>query len=263
MPYLDLSPQRNANYERRAIDIEQELQTRLRQLPPEPPSKGYTDAHAHAHYEAATHRLKLQNEAYKDWIYDTLRAALHELIDEAFEKDLPTPEVRDYGVRWRRALLFEFRERLPSHPFCDHSEWVKSWESAIDQSALWGDLLYDLKSLAERQANKPASLNKVFPISAQTEKTVALPAPTPENIPAPSRYQTLLYEVLTRLKGNSGRVEDALSTFLESYAKGISRTQLTDYRAGRVKGKVSTEKCEAIENAITQAAKELGVTHSD
>ncbi len=45
--------------------------------------------------------------------------------------------------------------------------------------------------------------------------------------------------------------------------KGLCRTQVTDYRAGRISRRVSLEKRKAIEKAIVASAEQLGLSDSD
>jgi len=80
-----------------------------------------------------------------------------------------------------------------------------------------------------------------------------------------ANYVFLLKQVLEKGKKNGESKKALLEGWLKEN-RGLSRTQVTDYVAGNVKGRVSDSKCKAIEAAILTSATELGLvtrTNSD
>jgi hypothetical protein len=71
-------------------------------------------------------------------------------------------------------------------------------------------------------------------------------------------YVLLFNQVLERSKRSGESATAALEGWLNEN-RGLCRTQVTDYRAGRIKGRVSASKCKAIEAAIRASAQELGL----
>jgi hypothetical protein len=86
---------------------------------------------------------------------------------------------------------------------------------------------------------------------AADDEPVAAPEPAKRTIvdEAHGRYVALSDEVLKQMK---------LEAFLNDH-RSVSRTQFTDYRAGRIGGRISGQKREAIEAAIGESAKRLGL----
>jgi hypothetical protein len=72
-------------------------------------------------------------------------------------------------------------------------------------------------------------------------------------------YRRLFEQVLEKRKQNGEKKTELLAVWLKEHAD-LRRTPVTDYLGGRVKGRVSSEKCEAIEAAILESATKLGLT---
>jgi hypothetical protein len=72
-------------------------------------------------------------------------------------------------------------------------------------------------------------------------------------------YVRLFNQVLERGMQSGESQKVVLADFLKEHP-GISRTQVTDYRAGRTQGRVSPGKCRTIEAAILASAARLGLT---
>ena len=77
-----------------------------------------------------------------------------------------------------------------------------------------------------------------------------------------AEHAALLEEILKAHKRRGGRVEDAIGDFRKKH-KGISRTALTDYRGGRIKGHIGPERRAAIEDAIHKTAVEMKLINSE
>lgn len=85
------------------------------------------------------------------------------------------------------------------------------------------------------------------------------PAPEPSATALQSKsitYVLLLRQVLER-RNQSGESKMAVLESWVSEHRELSRTQVTDYLAGRIKGRVSAKKCEKIEAAILASTEKL------
>lgn len=72
-------------------------------------------------------------------------------------------------------------------------------------------------------------------------------------------YVSLLEKVLEQ-RGGAGEAKTKILALWLSEHPGLSRTQVTDYLAGRIERRVSAAKCKAIEDAILASAHQLGLT---
>lgn len=70
-------------------------------------------------------------------------------------------------------------------------------------------------------------------------------------------YVPLLKQVLLKLRQVSQSAEVVLEAWLEE--NKLSRTTVTDYRAGKIKGRVSSRMRQKIEDAIVASAEKLGL----
>jgi hypothetical protein len=89
------------------------------------------------------------------------------------------------------------------------------------------------------------------------ESTAESGATTPEN--AAIEYSALFKQVLEKRNEHGESKENLQAAWLNENPT-ISRTQLTDYLGGRIKGRVSASKCAAIQDAILASAATLGLT---
>jgi hypothetical protein len=125
--------------------------------------------------------------------------------------------------------------------------------------------LADLCSRLEQQTRRPVSpVSRIPPpgprISGIEKPQFESPRAEPAAVPSASgKWAALLGQVLERYRKPGATAESALTEWLASEGKGLSRTQVTDYCAGRIKNRVSKEKCAAIENAVQASARKLGL----
>lgn len=76
-----------------------------------------------------------------------------------------------------------------------------------------------------------------------------------------AKYVPLLKMVLERRRRSSQSAEAVLDDWLQECRLG--RTSVTDYRAGRTKGRVSSRMRQKIERAIVTSAQKLGLLDSE
>ena len=72
-------------------------------------------------------------------------------------------------------------------------------------------------------------------------------------------YVLLFNRVLEKSRQSGESKTSAFKTWLKEH-RGLARTQVTDYLAGRIKGRVGDSKRKAIEAAILASAARLGLT---
>jgi hypothetical protein len=106
-----------------------------------------------------------------------------------------------------------------------------------------------------------ADAERVDPVAQNEDRNSAPPLANSQVID----HRLLLDRVLERRMQNGERKTWALAAWLQEH-RGLCRTQVTDYRAGRITGRVSATKRAAIEAAILASAEKLGLkprTNSD
>jgi hypothetical protein len=175
---------------------------------------------------------------------------------------------------FQRAIEKEV-ERMNSLPI--HISVVKSAKSALEQKLKYFAGLREVatpEEAGEIDAEMTRLSNHLTKIDAELaaradEDTVdpsTLPDKAPEAVTASREARvaecTALFAQVLDLLNKNGESKSALqSTWLEENP-GISRTQLTDYLGGRIKGRVSAPKCTEIERAILASAAALGLKTS-
>jgi hypothetical protein len=148
--HLLLPVSRQANLDKWLIEVEQQLHTRLSEAIPASPRP-----------EALRRRLEHDDQAYSDYIYNTLAGYLDELTGRAFEEDSgwSAAEVHNQAERFRARLVEKVARARYSSPLFDLEEHINGWERTIDKSHTWQVFLGNMKVLAEwRPTDKNVSL---------------------------------------------------------------------------------------------------------